>query len=181
MDADGCAALPRLDGYTEDARGRVPVNLRYGSVNVLGREVYTQLQLPAGLDAGRQGRMDGCCRGVPAALKPVPTGSHGPRVTVCDACAAPGSMVDMSSTLRACEGSITISTGIDRLTGPEQLGSSAVRSVCRRAAIVGSCGGHGHTWAWRPHCWCSACACMVLPCCMCSVCMHPVGNCGQYS
>ena len=104
MDADGCAALPRLDGYTEDARGRVTVNLRCGSVNVLGREVYTQLQLPAGLDAGRQGRMDGCCRGVPAALKPVPTGSHGPRVTVCDACAAPGSMVDMSSTLRACEG-----------------------------------------------------------------------------
>eukprot|EP00966_Prymnesium_polylepis_P168456 3894874-Prymnesium_polylepis.1 len=41
-----------------------------GSVNVLGREVYTQLQLRAGLDAGRQGKMDGCCRGVPAALQP---------------------------------------------------------------------------------------------------------------
>eukprot|EP00966_Prymnesium_polylepis_P198210 4593067-Prymnesium_polylepis.1 len=63
MDVDGCAALPRLDGYTEDTRGRVPVILRCGSVNVLGREVYIQLQLPAaGLDAGRQGRMDGCCR-----------------------------------------------------------------------------------------------------------------------
>eukprot|EP00966_Prymnesium_polylepis_P200757 4651768-Prymnesium_polylepis.1 len=28
------------------------------------------LHLPAGLDAGRQGWMNGCCRGVPAALQP---------------------------------------------------------------------------------------------------------------
>ena len=81
--------------------------------------------------------------------------------------------------LARAAGSITIPTGIDRSIGPEQLDSSAVRSACRRAAIVGSCGGHGHTWAWRPHCWCSACACMVLPCCMCSVCMHPVDTAGS--
>ena len=36
--------MPRLDGDTEDARGRVPVKLRCGSVDVLGREVYTQLR-----------------------------------------------------------------------------------------------------------------------------------------
>ena len=138
-----------------------------------------------------------CCRGVPAALQPVPTGSHGPRVTVCDACAAPGSTVDMSSTFRACDGvprdvstcavchshcndrpllaraagSITIPTGIDRSIGPEQLDSSAVRSACRRAAIVGSCGGHGHTWAWRVEtallvlCMCmNGCSLLLVPC-----------------
>ena len=49
--------------------------------------------------------MDGwMCRGEPAALQPVPTGSHGPRVAKCDACAAPGSTVDVSTTLRSYEG-----------------------------------------------------------------------------
>ena len=81
--------------------------------------------------------------------------------------------------LARAAGSITIPTGIDRLIGPEQLDSSAVRSACRRAVIVGSCGGHGHTWAWRSHCCCSACACMGLPWCMCSVLMHPVDTVGS--
>ena len=81
--------------------------------------------------------------------------------------------------LARAAGSITILTGIDRSAGQEQLGSSAVRPACRRAAFVGSCGGHGHTWASRPHCWRSACACKVLPCCMCSVCMHPVDTVGS--
>ena len=39
-----------------------------------------------------------CCRGVPAALQPVLTGSHGPCVTVCVDCAAAGPAVDVSST-----------------------------------------------------------------------------------
>ena len=177
---------PRLDGHTEDTPGSVPVQLRSQPAKLLSRESCTQLQLPAGLGAGRQGWMEGCCRGVPAALQPVPTGSHGPRVTVCDDCRRSTCRrhcahvkVCRATSRRVCRshctdrpllaraaGSITIPTGIDRSIGPEQLDSSAVRSACRRAAIVGSCGGHGHTWAWRPHCWCSACACMVMSSCM---------------
>eukprot|EP00966_Prymnesium_polylepis_P128127 2963243-Prymnesium_polylepis.1 len=67
--------------------------------------------------------MDGCCRGVPAALKPVPTGSPRPardRVRCLRCTRVDGRHVDpgaaqasrtnrtrsraMSSTLRACEG-----------------------------------------------------------------------------
>ena len=74
--------------------------------------------------------------------------------------------------LSRAAGSITIPTGIDRSIGPEQLGSSAVRSACRRAAIVGSCGGHGHTrecgdrtaGALHVHVWSCPVACALYAC-----------------
>ena len=48
--------------------------------------------------------MERCCTGVPAAPQSVQRGSHGPCVTVCVACAAPGPAADVSSTSCACEG-----------------------------------------------------------------------------
>eukprot|EP00966_Prymnesium_polylepis_P020457 470983-Prymnesium_polylepis.1 len=57
-DADGGAALPRLDGDNLQAMGRVPVQLRRETDNVLTRGWYTRFELPAGLRCGRHGRMD---------------------------------------------------------------------------------------------------------------------------
>ena len=48
--------------------------------------------------------MERCCTGVPAALEPVHGGSNGPCVTVCVACAAGESRVDMSSNSCTSEG-----------------------------------------------------------------------------
>ena len=81
--------------------------------------------------------------------------------------------------LARAAGSSTILTGIDQSINPEQLGALAVRSACRSAAIVRSCGRHGCIWVWRAHYWCSACACMVFPCCMCVVRMHYVDTVGS--
>ena len=69
-------------------------------------------------------------------------------------------------------GSITIPTGIDRSIGPEQLGSSAVRSASRRAGIVGPCGGHPVTrrrgdrsaGALHVHVWSCPAACAPYAC-----------------
>ena len=133
-----------------------------------------------------------CCRGVPAALQPVQTGSHGPCVTVCVVCAAPGPAVDMSSTSRASArcaaarldtcakatcthcpvlahvaGSVTILAGIDRSINPEQLGSLPPFQSAWITVYDGSCGQRRHTPAWQSFCQCSASAFMVKPRCMC--------------
>ena len=75
-----------------------------------------------------------------------------------------------------------IPTGIDRSINPEQLGALAVRSAFTRAAIRGvSWAGtvtRGHVWAHRPRCWCSASACMVLPCWLCVAYINSVATVG---
>ena len=53
--------------------------------------------------------------------------------------------------LARAAGSITIPTGIDRSINPEQLDLSAVRSACRRAAIVGLCGARARSLLTRGH------------------------------
>ena len=150
----------------------------------------------------------GCCRGVPAALLPVQAGPNGPCVTVCVACAAPGPAADVSSTSCACEGvprhinaicldacaaatALTARCSLVRQEASRSRPASTTRSTRSSLArwpsgqragarpLVGSCGRHGRMWARRPLCWCCACACMALPCCMCFVCMLPVDTVGR--
>lgn len=155
---------PRLDGHTEDTPGCVPnFSFQVDSTPDARMDGWKLQRCASRSAAGADGlprsardrvrclrciRVNGRCR------------RHCAHVKVCRATSRPvcrSHCTDCPLLARAAE-SITTPTGIDCSIGPEQLDSSAVRSACRRPAIVGSCGGHGHTWAWRPHCWCSACA-----------------------
>ena len=77
--------------------------------------------------------------------------------------------------LARAAGSSTVPTGITQSINPEQLGSLAVRSACRRPATVGSCGRHGYgtvtrgcgdrtAGALHVHVWSCPAACAPYAC-----------------